>query len=1182
MAVGLAIRKTLESARENAFAHFPGAADILKLLEDQSESFYENLAQSSPRESSTSPVGPTVADLAKTDVLATALEEPLTATAAPFPTRQEWREFLEDLFSAAVPETDRIWDDLRPAFQQLQEPLALYLAEHVSDTFRELMKSANAYPGSNIAKARAAIELHVWTQLLAFVRKSPVRGVDEKTLADRIENGLRAMDERSMERNAELLKAIAGLAPNIAPIRDDVAFLADSAKSGLISLDEFSARYWRRQSRDPGMRHLLHDELRARLLKASFPGRERELKQFREFLNGDKEVLYYFADPGAGKSRLMLELAGIAKEEGWRSEFVDSLDLKDRNLVNAWRGLKDPHGQYILIWDDYRPGNRENLRQFLNLHELMGGDHRPRIKRIITSWQVFRYEIEDDGIPWWLESCALPLIDGKSDSWNELIQNLSGSVTFPKTLQSLVAGNPQICMFAVNLLLQGKDPAEFAGYDGICKASYGPFVGMIDAADRQAFRVLCACGQIEAEDAEAWTVSLERLWKGRFIERQGGVYRTFSDVLRMFVCRWSLLEDGNPLSLASGDPASEWASCAKGLFPYGFAEAWSIATLALAGLESASRRVKTKLLQIAREMAADNPAFWETAWALTLVRISFEQDPAPIPYEIASEVGRIACRQSEPSPLIDAAWAQAVANAIYRAPLAVKRELAGEIGRLAQRNPAGSSPRFDTSRAHVLFNSMDGENSESVSRAIANEIEGIAESYLTPVLAIDEWWALALANATARVDSVAERREIVGKIERIVQRQPIASERIDGALARALFNVTPPDASPPAWRKTAGEIAYISQRHVPSVAEIDEVWVEAFFKAPSLDDQRPLWRETAAEIGRIAQRHVPPVTVIDERWAMALANAIAPSESTTVQREITGELERISQRQAAPVALIDECWAKALFNIAQATDSAQVEREIAGEIGRIAQHHIPPVPKIDEFWALALFLAGERQDSALLQKEIAGEIERIARQYDPPVMKIDAAWAGALLSILYRENSAAGRHDIADEIGRIAQRSAPPAVVIDECWAQALRGTVARDDSALACRKVAEKIGHLALHHAEPVAAIDECWAQALLSVTAREETAPVRREIAFEIGRIAQRHFPPVPEIDDLWARGWMATIWDLDGLADLPCSDPAFRTRVVPRIMAVWYANQFDADAALAIGRLTEILAEFDDEGS
>jgi hypothetical protein len=976
-AVALAIRRTIEAAQQDkGLLDHAHAKHILGLLAADAAEFYAGLV--TPLESA--------AKLVQPDALIPGVESPRTVLSD-----EEWRALLERLFSWR-----KQYDDLRLDFEKLLPPLARYMGETFPQTMRELMEYAAANPGTDLAKAYAAIEMHVWAQLLCFVRESGSRDAAlEQRIAGNLERALRNMGDAAIARHSELVSMVAALVPGVERLEGDVRFLAESARRGLVPLEEFGRRYWRERSSDPGMKLLFQTEERRLLLQQRFAARGDELARFQSFLSaGDKEVLYFYGDPGAGKSRLVLEMAQTASQAGWRPLFLVPETLK--NLDDAVSGLKDPGARYLLIWDDFRAEHRTALDQFLKLHTILEPE-RPRIKRILTSWPVFRSQIEERGKPYWLEAFELKALDTGDDSWASFIRDLAPARTqdFSRCL-SLSAGNPFIALLAIDLVLGGRDPGELSGYESICGQAYGPIVARIEERDREAFQALCACGAIASDRTVPQHQSLDRLWKQGFLSRIGGEYRPWSDIMRAFVCRQSFLQDRNPLSLPA--PAGDWARIAAAYFPRAFPKVWQVTAQALQGEGQLAPLAKRELLSVARAMAAeivDGDSEGANEWALALFNATAGEPSPAVCREIGREIEAIAQRHSPPLPAIDEPWAKALHNATVNEPSpAVCRDIAREIEAIAQRH-SPPLPAIDEPWAKALFNATAGEPSSAVWREIALEIEAIAQRHSAPLPAIDEWWATALYSAT------------VG------------------------------EPSPTVCREIAGEIEAIANRHSPPLPAIDRLWAMALYNATVGEPSPAVCREIAREIEAMAQRHSPPLPAIDEWWAMALWNATAVEPSPATRREIAREIEAIAQRYSPPLPAIDEPWAKALFNATAVEPSPAVRREIAREIGAIAQRHWPPLPAIDEPWAKAFCNATAVEPSPVARREIAREIEAVAQRHSPPLPAIDEWWANALFNATVGEPSPAVRREIAREIAAITQRHSPPLPAIDARWAMA-------------------------------------------------------------------------------------------------------------------------------------------------
>lgn len=243
--------------------------------------------------------------------------------------REQWAECWIELLRPLFEREDRA------KFQALLASTANELVDRLPAKLQVLVKQDRLGGTELEGRAYSAIEAHVQGQRMADAAELRELMVDLSVQADEQSAAMLEQIERTPAHFAERVEVRFGLLERslrrlladgdgdlgrrytameqrleeLCRAADRPTELMDELlQNGLHSLDEFRRAFWARAETPTFLGPLLDHPDSGMLVRRTFVGREREVKQLVRALSpGGTRVLYWKAEPGSGKTRLALE-----------------------------------------------------------------------------------------------------------------------------------------------------------------------------------------------------------------------------------------------------------------------------------------------------------------------------------------------------------------------------------------------------------------------------------------------------------------------------------------------------------------------------------------------------------------------------------------------------------------------------------------------------------------------------------------------------------------------------------------------------------------------------------------------------------------------------------------------------------------------------------------------------------
>ena len=736
-----------------------------------------------------------------------------------------------------------------PGLAEIEGLLSESLGKTFDSLVREILKEDATGRGPAGGKGWASLTLLFWGRLFSELRGmreqieqndqdlSETLGKVEERISLKLNEILRWQGRVALESDGTLAKWFGQFDHHLKSRLDEIAALSGH---GLDSPEEFRRAYWQKRQSDPGLELLWEDAERAQLLTEKVVGRVDELDEFESFLDHQARwVIFWKGLPGAGKTRLMIEIARRATLAEYRVFFV-SPDVHDLKLAFSLVRSTEP---VLLIWDDYQGKKPDALRTFLNLQTLPNDPKGPIVKRVVTAWPTVNVLGEKARDPLYIERDISDISpQDLADYARQLVPTLTAYEAAEVVRISKL--QPEALLRSVVSVLGGAEvrnippnPLERAYNDLVLRLKQGrgiqdwreltnallalALVGTVDLGEEDQRKAL--------GEAQVTIEALGCLLDSGTISRSQQKYSLERDPLRAHLVRRALSHER--ANVLSGTPEGLVKFCEPMLGQW-FDSIWGICALVAEG--AAGERVRTCLLKavaVEIEGLSSKPFDFRGLFALPLI------------------VNVMKATVVETVPR----WREALADQIAR--------LRGD-------------PGISTMAAQAYFNATVDESDPTRCEALADRIAELGEFYIVPELRAPEIGLLeaqAITNASIIQPDLQKRQAMANRIERIWSRY--LTLEIAELAARLFAYVIPCDANPDQYLSLADRIAPLLEEHMTAEIALHEA--SAVFRA-TIGEVDPHRCDAAVKrIAELRKSYDTPSIADNEAGALVNLSAVA-------------------------------------------------------------------------------------------------------------------------------------------------------------------------------------------------------------------------------------------------------------------------------------------------------------------
>ncbi|MGD2247500.1 MAG: hypothetical protein PVF58_03780 [Candidatus Methanofastidiosia archaeon] len=285
-------------------------------------------------------------------------------------------------------------------------------------------------------------------------------------------------------------------------------------------------------------------------------GREDETKCFEEFLMNEKKILMISGQGGIGKTRLLIEFAKVAEQEGWTQRFIR---IETETFDDHLRELS-PDEKYVLFLDDaHKYSNFDKLLSFLR------SEKPEKIKFIFSTLPIFSSDLKNKisifQFPSDYKEMKIQVLE------NEEIIQILNELEIPPTEQRIICGMsnglPLIAILTAQLIKEGVPYRNIPSHE-IMQSLFERHLNELERSRNYkhvnllkilAFLVPFSLGNetihekirdfMNISEFEEYSI-IQNLMKEKFIEAKADKIKIVSDLMGEHLIMQTCFTDGKP------------------------------------------------------------------------------------------------------------------------------------------------------------------------------------------------------------------------------------------------------------------------------------------------------------------------------------------------------------------------------------------------------------------------------------------------------------------------------------------------------------------------------------------------------------------------------------------------------------------------------------------------------------